>query len=342
MIIHMNLSEAARGYDILVERGLLAHAGQHLNLNRRVLVVTDSGVPKEYAETVAAQCKDAVIYTVEQGEASKSLETFGLLLGAMLERGFSRKDCVVAVGGGVVGDLAGFVASAYMRGVDFYNIPTTLLSQIDSSIGGKTAVNFGGVKNIVGAFYQPKRVLIDPDLLKTLPPRQISNGLAEAIKMSLTSDKELFELLETCDPRDNLDEIIIRSLRIKQGVVEQDEREAGLRKILNFGHTIGHGIESSQGMRDLYHGECVALGMLPMCGETLRPRVIAVLKRCGLYRTLTYDWEEIAEAAFHDKKADGNTVAVTTVDEAGSFRMETVDREDLILRAKNVLEGLTE
>ena len=341
MIIHMNLSEAARDYDILVERGLLKEAGQHLNLNRRVLVVTDSGVPAEYAETVAAQCKDAVIYTVEQGEASKSLETFGLLLGAMLEHGFSRKDCVVAVGGGVVGDLAGFVASAYMRGVDFYNIPTTLLAQIDSSIGGKTAVNFGGVKNIVGSFYQPKRVLIDPDLLKTLPPRQISNGLAEAIKMSLTSDKELFELLETCDVGENLEEIIIRSLRIKQSVVEQDERESGIRRILNFGHTIGHGIESSRGMRDLYHGECVALGMLPMCGETLRPRVIAVLKRCGLYRTLTYDWEEIAEAAFHDKKADGNTVAVTTVDEAGSFRMETVDRKDLISMAKNVLEDLT-
>ena len=341
MTIHMSLNEAARDYDILVERGLLARVGQHLNLNRRVLVVTDSGVPQAYAEAIAAQCKYAVIYTVEQGEASKCLETFGLLLGVMLEHGFSRKDCVVAVGGGVVGDLAGFTASAYMRGVDFYNIPTTLLAQIDSSIGGKTAVNFGGVKNIVGSFYQPKRVLVDPDLLKTLPPRQISNGLAEAIKMALTSDKELFELLETCDVGENLEEIIIRSLRIKQSVVEQDERESGIRRILNFGHTIGHGIESSRGMRDLYHGECVALGMLPMCGETLRPRVIAVLKRCGLYRTLTYDWEEIAEAAFHDKKADGNTVAVTTVDEAGSFRMETVDRKDLISMAKNVLEDLT-
>ena len=341
MTIHMSLNEAARDYDILVERGLLARAGQHLNLNRRVLVVTDSGVPAEYAEAIAAQCKYAVIHTVEQGEASKSLETFGLLLGVMLEHGFSRKDCVVAVGGGVVGDLAGFTASAYMRGVDFYNVPTTLLAQIDSSIGGKTAVNFGGVKNIVGSFYQPKRVLIDPDLLKTLPPRQISNGLAEAVKMALTSDKELFELLETCDVGENLEEIIIRSLRIKQSVVEQDERESGIRRILNFGHTIGHGIESSRGMRDLYHGECVALGMLPMCGETLRPRVIAVLKRCGLYRTLTYDWEEIAEAAFHDKKADGSTVAVTTVDEAGSFRMETVDRKDLISMAKNVLEDLT-
>ena len=195
MNIHLDLKE--NGYDIVVERGILSKAGEHINLNRRVLVVTDSGVPSVYAETVAEQCTNPVICTVEQGEASKSLEIFGRLLSTMLENDFSRKDCVVAVGGGVVGDLSGFVASAYMRGVDFYNIPTTLLSQIDSSIGGKTAINFGGIKNIVGAFYQPKKVLIDPELLITLPGRQISNGLAEAVKMALTSDKELFDIFES-------------------------------------------------------------------------------------------------------------------------------------------------
>ena len=182
MTIHMNLGKDS--YDIIVQRGILACANQHLNLNRRVLVVTDTGVPKEYADTIAKQCKESFIYTVEMGEASKSIEVFEKLLHAMLNNGFSRNDCVVAVGGGVVGDLAGFAASTYMRGIDFYNIPTTLLSQIDSSIGGKTAINFGGVKNIVGSFYQPKMVVIDPELLKTLPPRQFSNGLAEAIKMS--------------------------------------------------------------------------------------------------------------------------------------------------------------
>ena len=145
----------------------------------------------------------------------------------------------------MVGDLAGFAASAYMRGIDFYNIPTTLLSQIDSSIGGKTAINFGGVKNIVGAFYQPKKVLIDPDLLKTLPPRQISNGLAEAIKVGLTSDEKLFDIFENGEIGSRLDEIIVRALTVKKNVVEQDEKEAGLRRILNFGHTVGHGIESS-------------------------------------------------------------------------------------------------
>ena len=334
MTIHMNLAQDS--YDILLERGLLSKANQYLNLNRRVLVVTDTGVPDIYAKTVAAQCKKSVICTVETGEESKSLDTFGQLLQTMLEHDFSRKDCVVAVGGGVVGDLSGFAASAYMRGIDFYNIPTTLLSQIDSSIGGKTAINLGGTKNIVGAFYQPKKVLIDPDLLKTLPQRQIANGLAEAIKMSLTSDKELFELLETQEIEANLEEIILRCLNIKKNVVEQDEKEAGLRRILNFGHTVGHGIESASG---LYHGECVALGMLPMCGDGLRPRVVDVLKKHSLYRVLPYDWDKITEAAFHDKKADGDTVTVTLVKEPGSFELKTMKCLEVIERAKACLEG---
>ena len=332
----MNLG--ADSYDIVAERGILEKAGEHLNLNRRVLVVTDSGVPEKYAKTLAAQCKEPFICTVDEGEGSKSLETFGKLLQCMLEYGFSRKDCVVAVGGGVVGDLSGFAASAYMRGIDFYNIPTTLLSQIDSSIGGKTAVNLGGVKNIVGAFYQPKKVLVDPELLCTLPERQISNGLAEAVKMALTSDRELFELFEKGNIKEDMDEIIIRSLNIKKNVVEQDEKEAGLRKILNFGHTVGHGIESS--MTGLYHGECVALGIIPMCSPGVRDRVAAVLEKCGLWRTLNYDWDKIAEAAFHDKKADGDTVTVTTVSEIGSFEMKTLPCIEVIDMARACLEGL--
>ena len=336
MNIHMDLGRDS--YDIIVEPGVLAEAKRHLNLNRRVLVVTDSGVPAAYAKTLASQCRESVICTVEMGEESKSLAVFGQLLQTMLDHGFSRKDCVVAVGGGVIGDLSGFAASAYMRGIDFYNIPTTLLSQIDSSIGGKTAINFGGVKNIVGAFYQPKKVLVDPDLLKSLPPRQIANGLAEAVKMSLTSDKALFELFEEQDIESNLEEIIIRSLQIKKSVVEQDEKESGLRKILNFGHTVGHGIESSSPER-LYHGECVALGMLPMCGDAIRPRVIAVLKKCNLYRTPAYDWEKITEAAFHDKKADGDAVTVTMVNEAGSFQLKTMKCMEVIELARACLEG---
>lgn len=338
MTISMNLGE--NSYDILVERGILTRLGELCNLNRRVLVVTDRGVPPSYAQAVASQCKEGFVCTVEQGEASKSMEGFQKLLAVMLEKGFSRKDCVVAVGGGVVGDLAGFAASAFMRGVDFYNVPTTLLSQIDSSIGGKTAINFGGVKNVVGAFYQPKKVFVDPDCLSTLSPRQLFGGLAEAIKMALTSDEALFSLLETEDAREHMEEVILRSLQVKRQVVEQDEREAGLRKVLNFGHTLGHGIEATQ--KNLYHGECVALGMLPLCGESLRPRLLAVLKKYSLYRKLSYDWEAITEAVCHDKKADGAKVSVIRVEAPGSFEIKTMDRLGLMAEAKQVLEGLGE
>jgi len=221
--------------------------------------------------------------------------------------------------------------------VDFYNIPTTLLSQIDSSIGGKTAINFGGIKNSAGAFYQPKKVLIDPDLLRTLPHRQIANGLAEAVKMALTCDKELFTLFENETIADNVDEIIVRSLRIKKSVVEQDEKETGLRQVLNFGHTIGHGIEVST---DLYHGECVALGMLPLCGDAIRPRVINVLKKCGLYRTMEYNWDAVTKAAFHDKKADGDNLTVVSVSEIGCFEKKTMSCKEVVEMARNCLEGL--
>lgn len=337
MNIHLDLKD--NSYDIIAQRGILEKAGEHLNLNRRVLVVTDSGVPAIYAQTLAKQCKSPIICTVESGEASKSIETFTKLLHIMLDNDFSRKDCVVAVGGGVVGDLSGFASSAYMRGVDFYNIPTTLLSQIDSSIGGKTAINFGGIKNIVGAFYQPKKVLIDPELLKTLPDRQFSNGLAEAVKMALTSDKELFEIFENKNIEENIDEIIIRSLNIKKNVVEQDEKESGIRKILNFGHTIGHGIESSVNMEELFHGECVALGLIPMCDEKVRLRVVNVLKKCNLYNLIDFDWDKISEVMFHDKKADGDTVAVTTVNEIGKYEIKTLKCSQVIDMAKSCLGG---
>lgn len=336
MNIMMNLNE--NSYDIIVEKGALKRAGEYLNLKRRVLIVTDSGVPAQYAKEVSLQCENPFIYTVEQGEGSKCLEVFGKLLEKMLENGFSRKDCVVAVGGGVVGDLAGFAASAYMRGIDFYNIPTTLLSQIDSSIGGKTAINFSGVKNIVGAFYQPKSVIIDSLLLDTLPERQLSNGLAEAIKMAMTSDEGLFEIIEKKDIKENIDEIIIRSLNIKKNVVEQDEKEKGLRKILNFGHTIGHGIESSTEGK-LYHGECVALGIVPMCSVNIRERVLKVLSKCGLYNSIDFDLEKFERAVFHDKKADGELVTVTFVSEIGSFEFKTVSCAEIIDNAKKCFEG---
>ena len=326
-VLHMDLG--ADSYDIIIERGALQKAGEYLDLDRKVLVLTDDGVPERYAQTVAAQAKDGHVFTVSQGEESKSIPTFSEVLSELLKLGFSRRDAVVAVGGGVVGDLAGFVASAYMRGIDFYNIPTTVLSQVDSSIGGKTAVNLDGIKNIVGAFKQPKRVLVDLELLSTLPERQISNGLAEAVKMSLTSDAELFRLFEKGNISERMDEIITRSLCIKKDVVEQDEKELGLRKILNFGHTIGHGIESFEHLNGLYHGECVALGMIPMVSDELRPRLIKVLDMLGLPTSVELDADEVYRAMTHDKKGEGDSVTVTTVSQPGSFEMKKIAFSEL-------------
>lgn len=325
MVIHMNLGQ--NSYDITVERGVLAKACSHLNLSRKVLVVTDDGVPTQYAQCASQQCSFSHIVTVPQGEKSKSIEVYEQLLETMLSLGFTRGDCVVAVGGGVVGDLAGFVAASYMRGVDFYNIPTTVLSQIDSSIGGKVAVNLGGIKNIVGAFYQPKKVLIDPDVLSTLPPRQISNGLSEAVKMALTSDAKLFELFETCDALANIDEIITSSLNIKKNVVEQDEKETGLRKILNFGHSIGHGIESQ--LSSLYHGECVALGMIPMCSPDVRARLLKVLANLSLPTTASFDADKVVEAMTHDKKVSAGRLTAVFVENIGNYVMKDITCESL-------------
>lgn len=313
-------------YDILIERGALSKVGEELDLNRKVLVLTDSGVPKTYSEQVSALCKEPFIYIVEQGEGSKSVETWKAVLEFMLEKGFNRGDCVVAVGGGVVGDLAGFTAASYMRGIDFYNIPTTLLSQVDSSVGGKTAVNLGGVKNIVGAFYQPKKVIIDPEVLKTLPERQISSGLAEAVKMALCFDEELFELFENGDISANIDTIIEKSIKIKRDVVEKDEKEASLRRVLNFGHTLAHGIEAQGG---LYHGECVALGMIPMCSPEVRERLINVLKKCSLPVSVSVDKVGMLKDVSHDKKGEKDYINIVKVEKIGTFRIEKASLEEI-------------
>lgn len=324
-------------YNIRLKRGALEKAGEIFNLNRRVLIVTDTGVPKEYAQTVSEQCKTPVIKTIPEGEKSKQIDTYSDVLQTLVENGFTRTDCVVAVGGGVVGDLAGFAAATYMRGIDFYNVPTTVLSQVDSSIGGKTAIDFGGYKNIVGAFYPPRAVLIDPDTLKTLPARQISNGLSEAVKMALTSDEELFQIFEKSNISDSLDVVIERALYIKKQVVEQDEFEGGLRKILNFGHTLAHAIESAEGMENYYHGECVALGMIPMCSSSVRERLIPVLERLNLPTKIDFDKETLINAASHDKKMSGDSITVVYVKTAGSFELKKISFSEYADMIRQVL-----
>lgn len=319
----------AESYDIVLEEGALKRAGEYLDLDRRVLIVTDSGVPNEYADTVAGQCKHAVKTVIPSGEQSKSIENFEMLLKTMLQNGFTRGDCVVAVGGGVVGDLSGFASSCYMRGIDFYNIPTTLLSEVDSSIGGKTAVDYCGVKNAVGSFCQPKRVLIDSRTLKTLDKRQLSAGLSEAIKMAATFDRELFELIEKSeDIYADIETVIYRSLCIKRDVVEKDPKEKGLRRVLNFGHTVGHAIESEGGGAFL-HGECVAMGMIPMSSENVRKRLTAVLKKYGLPTEIPYESERLMPYIAHDKKMKDGCVSAVLCEEIGSFYIKDVSLSDI-------------
>ena len=332
----IRLSLPGNEYDITIGRGVLKNADKYLDLNKKAFIITDTGVPKEYAQTVCSLCKDATVFTVNQGEGAKSLKVLEEVLCAMLDFNMTRGDCAIAVGGGVVGDLTGFAAACYMRGIDFYNIPTTLLADVDSSIGGKTAVNLGNIKNIVGAFHQPKGVLIDTEVLHTLPKRHFAAGLAEAVKMSLTSDTELFSLFEEEDVgENNIEKIIARSLMIKKKVVEEDEKESGLRKILNFGHTLGHAIEAEENLHGLYHGECVALGMLPVCSPKVKERLVKVLKKLGLPTEYTGSLDDALKFAAHDKKCAGKTLSVIFVDEVGSYRIEKLSIEDFEKLVKN-------
>lgn len=316
-------------YPVYVEKGIINKVNEYLNLNRKVLILTDSGVPKEYAATVASQCSEPYIYTIEQGEKSKNLENYQLIISYMIDHNFTRTDCICAVGGGVCGDLAGFVGSSFMRGITFYNIPTTLLSQVDSSIGGKTGVDYHGLKNIVGAFYPPHAVVIDPLTLNTLDDRLFYEGLAEAIKMAATRNKDLFYFIKnSIDIRSDSEEVINRSLAIKKEVVEIDPKETGLRKILNFGHTFGHAIETiAEG--SLLHGECVSIGMMYCAGPNAKKEIKETLEKYHLPTSVNFDKEKIYQLMIHDKKMSGTKISIILVEEIGNCSILKINYEDL-------------
>ena len=324
-----------RSYGITIGKDLLENAGKYFDLGRNVLIVTDDNIPTEYSEKIKKYSKNGIIKVIPNGEKSKSFDGLETLFKTMLDNGFSRKDCVVAVGGGVVGDLAGFAAATYMRGIDFYNVPTTVLSQVDSSIGGKVAINFGGVKNIVGAFYQPKAVLIDTETLSSLPDRQIKNGLMEALKSGAIRDRELFEMFENTDKPD-ITQIIFKSLTVKKKVVENDEKEKGERMLLNFGHTIGHGLEIAADGK-LFHGEAVALGMYLISGEDLRERLKKIYISLGMWENLktvytdiiTNKADRIKSAILHDKKAADGVFSAVVVENIGNGKIKKMTAEEI-------------
>ncbi|MGN0526681.1 MAG: 3-dehydroquinate synthase [Acutalibacteraceae bacterium] len=327
--MELEVKTSMGSYNIALERGAINKLADYCCLSKKALIVTDSGVPGEYAESVAKQFKNSVIKVIPQGEKSKSFDTYKELLQVLNDEAFSRADCVVAVGGGVVGDLSGFTAATYMRGITFYNIPTTLLAQVDSSIGGKTAIDFGGYKNTVGAFYQPDAVIIDPNVLSTLSDRQFNNGLVESIKMAATSDKILFELIENENAKEVIDTVIERSLKIKRAVVEEDEKETGLRRVLNFGHTAAHAIETAAGLGDILHGESVAIGMLPFSSDSVKERLVKVLKKYNLKTTVDFSADMLLSALRHDKKANAAGVNAVLVDEIGTFRFKFIEFSEL-------------
>jgi 3-dehydroquinate synthase len=327
MIIPVDLG--CDSYDIILERGAIKKAGELLGIDkdRKVLVVTDTGVPRIYADTVAWCYEDSHIFIFPQGEKSKNFDTYRAICQTLCDAHFTRYDAVIAVGGGVVGDMAGFAASMFMRGVDFYNVPTTVLSQVDSSVGGKTAVDFLGYKNIIGAFYPPKCVVIDFNTLDTLPSRHVSNGLCEAVKMAATFDSELFEIFESGIP--SLDAVITRAVKIKRDVVEADERESGVRRVLNFGHTLGHAIESSQGEDGLIHGECVALGMMMLSSSEVKERLEKVLSSLNLPCVYEGDPAKLIDVMRHDKKAQGDLIKIICCQKIGRYEIKTVSFSEL-------------
>ena len=321
-------------YDVIIQRNILNNISEYLSLQRKVLILTDDGVPSEYVLKVSSQCLNPIIVTVKQGEQSKNIDNYQLVMNTLIENGFTRTDCLVSIGGGVVGDLGGFISSTYMRGIDFYNIPTTLLSQVDSSIGGKTAIDYNGIKNIIGSFYTPKCVLIDPNTLKTLDKRQLHAGLVEAIKMACTCSSSLFEIISKSKNLENdIDEIIFQSLQIKQKIVEEDLEEKGLRRVLNFGHTLGHIIESASNY-NLLHGECVGIGMLSFSSDKARKQIKKLLKKYNLPTSYDLSLKDIEEYLIHDKKKTGDYIWIVSVENIGSYELKKIKIDELYNKLK--------
>ncbi|MCA9268745.1 MAG: 3-dehydroquinate synthase [Planctomycetales bacterium] len=325
-MVRVNLKE--RAYDIVIGAGALAGAGT-LTVSRtratHAVVITDKNVEADYAHPVAerlaaAGCRVEVL-VVPPGEASKSIASASVLWEKLLELNVDRKTVIVAVGGGVIGDLAGFVAATFARGLDFVQVPTTLLAQVDSSVGGKTGVNLPTAKNMVGAFWQPRAVLIDIAALDTLPLREYRAGLAEVVKYGMIMDADFFEFLEQHVPailaRDHatLTEIVARCCRLKAAVVEADEREeSGRRSILNYGHTFCHAFEAATGYGQLLHGEAVAIGMvcaarlaqsLGRIGANVAERQHELLMALGLPVDVpTADHDHLLSLMQRDKKVE--------------------------------------
>ena len=349
-IVHVDLAE--RSYDVIVEAGILAQAGDFISKaglsGRRAAVISDETVARLHSGTLLAALESAgfksSLHTVTAGEASKSMTHAETLCREMIRAGHDRKSFVIALGGGVVGDLAGFVAAIFYRGLPYVQIPTTIVSQVDSSVGGKTGVNAAEGKNLIGAFHQPRLVLVDPETLRTLPDREFHEGFAEAIKHAAIRDAAMLDDLAALDPsgRDVPADLIARNIAIKARVVEADEHETlGIRALLNFGHTIGHGIEASVPYGKLLHGEAISLGMRAAlflsgkkCGlsEDTISKILSLLDMYQLPLVLpeTISTDMVMEKLATDKKFAAGAIRFVVLDGPGSAKVtDTVDLADL-------------
>ena len=332
-----------KSYEIIVKRHGLESVGDwiaSLWKNKKIAIISDEHVFPIYGEKILQQLKNYEVchYAVPAGENSKSLDMANKLYEFLADEQFTRSDAVIALGGGVVGDLASFVASTYMRGIAFVQIPTSLLAQVDSSIGGKTAVNSSKAKNMIGTFAQPDGVLIDPETLTTLPELRVREGIAEIIKCGAISDASLWKDLEELTGIQDLlvhsEAIILKALNVKKTVVEEDEFDNGSRLLLNFGHTIGHAIENTAGYGEISHGEAVAIGMVKI-SETaeeknlsptgLTDQIIAMNRKYQLpVAYQPWDAEKFYTAITHDKKARGDSLNIVLLKEIGKAYIQKI------------------
>jgi len=335
----------SKKYNILLGSGLIEDIETHLARVTdvcKICVVSDGNVNDLYGKKLRTSLEsaghDVCVFAFEAGEKSKNMTTVSKLLEFMAEKQLTRTDIIVAFGGGVVGDIAGFAASCYLRGIRFIQIPTTLLAAVDSSVGGKTGVNITAGKNLVGAFWQPSLVLCDHGLFKSLKHETLLEGIAEVIKYGVIADEELFDLMaRACVSElfnDNLFEHIIeKCVKIKSEIVSRDERDMGERQLLNFGHTLGHAIEKCSNY-EISHGHAVAIGMLcisraayefGLSPKSCYVKIEQALKQHGFVLTCDYSAEELYEAALIDKKRTGNFITLILPDKIGSCRLEKVD-----------------
>ena len=350
----LNIDLGERSYNILLGAGLLDKVGESLCRvlqPSRIVLITHPSLFQLYGDKVLSGFKDqgwpADVIEVEEGETSKTLGQAEKIFDRLLELKCDRKSVLIALGGGVIGDLVGFVAATFQRGIPFVQVPTTLLSQVDSSVGGKTAVNHPKGKNMIGAFYQPCLVIADLDTLQTLPEKEFRAGLAEIIKYGVISDASLFDYLENNVEKilqldkQCLEYIIKTSCSIKAEVVEKDERENHYRMILNFGHTIGHAIEALTSYSQFIHGEAVAIGMvyaaklsqkLGKCKEGTPQRLDRLVRKCGLPADLPdLNSKAIIESLYHDKKTMNHKIKFILVKEIGVVEIvEDMSEEKII------------